>query len=563
MRARQGLDARLAGLREAVDALSHVPAEMLGTTAPLERAREVLGNVGRRRELSGDHTVVALAGATGSGKSSLLNALAGVDAATVGARRPTTAHPLAVLWTGTEVDPVAARPLLEWLEVGRTHEVPAGTGGWVDPDAVAGLVLLDLPDIDSVQVEHRRRAERLARTVDALVWVLDPQKYADAVVHTEFLRPMARYAEVTVVVLNQVDTLAEADRPAVLADLRERLVEDGLRDATVLTTSARTGEGVDRVREVIADLVRRRQAAQARLAADVATVAEALDDAYHADVPRELPAPTERTLVTALASAAGVDRVAEAVAGSYRYRAGRRTGWPLLRWLGRFRADPLRRLGLGRAGPAGPVDPDAPVTTITSVPAASPVERAQVHTALRSLGDVAAGGSRDPWRSYLRAGATSRAATVPDELDQAVLRTRLDDRDGRWFGLVGVLQWLVFAVFAAGVLWLGVYAVLGYLRIEIGWVPQVGPVPADPPLPALPAIPWPTVLLVGGAVLGLLVALLSRAAAALGARRRAARTRTALRRSITETARTGVLAEVAARAATAREFADGVRAARG
>src|SRR5690606_21438722 len=210
VRARQGLDARLAGLREAVDALSQVPAEMLGTTAPLERAREVLGNVGRRRELSGDHTVVALAGATGSGKSSLLNALAGVDAATVGARRPTTAHPLAVLWTGTEVDPAAARPLLEWLEVGRTHEVPAGTGGWVDPDAVAGLVLLDLPDIDSVQVEHRRRAERLARTVDALVWVLDPQKYADAVVHTEFLRPMARYAEVTVVVLNQVDTLAEA-----------------------------------------------------------------------------------------------------------------------------------------------------------------------------------------------------------------------------------------------------------------------------------------------------------------------------------------------------------------
>src|SRR5690606_39862920 len=139
------------------------------------------------------------------------------------------------------------------------------------------------------------------------------------------------------------------------------------------------------------------------------------------------------------------------------------------------------------------------------------------------------------------------AATLPDELDQAVLRTRLDDRDGRWFGLVGVLQWLVFAVFAAGVLWLGVYAVLGYLRIEIGWVPQVGPVPADPPLPALPAIPWPTVLLVGGAVLGLLVALLSRAAAAPGARRRAARPRTALRRASTATARTGGVGTAARR----------------
>src|SRR5690606_25491480 len=115
--------------------------------------------------------------------------------------------------------------------------------------------------------EHRTRAERLAKTVDVLVWVLDPQKYADAVVHADFLRPMARHAEVTVVLLNQIDRLAEADRGPVLADLGDRLAEDGLRRATVIGVSARTGEGLDEVRATILRLVQRRRAAEARLAA--------------------------------------------------------------------------------------------------------------------------------------------------------------------------------------------------------------------------------------------------------------------------------------------------------
>jgi hypothetical protein len=192
------------------------------------------------------------------------------------------------------------------------------------------------------------------------------------------------------------------------------------------------------------------------------------------------------------------------------------------------------------------------------------VQRAHVHTALRASGDAAATGSDEPWRSYIRGAATDAAATLPDELDQAVVRTELSGReDPRWFGLIGALQWLVFAAFLAGALWLGAYAVLGYLRIEATWVPQVGPVPADPPLPGFPAIPWPTALLVGGAVLGILVALLSGLCARLGARRRSARTRAALRRSVSETAHRTVLVPVAERVARARAFADGIALAQG
>ena len=54
---------------------------------------DVVDKVRARTAMRGGHTVVALAGATGSGKSSLFNALVGADVATVGARRPTTVTP--------------------------------------------------------------------------------------------------------------------------------------------------------------------------------------------------------------------------------------------------------------------------------------------------------------------------------------------------------------------------------------------------------------------------------------------------------------------------------------
>ena len=77
--------ARLAALREAVEATE-------GRLDPdlLARAGSVLERAEGRLALAGDHTVVALAGATGSGKSSLFNALAGSSLSQVGVRRPTT-----------------------------------------------------------------------------------------------------------------------------------------------------------------------------------------------------------------------------------------------------------------------------------------------------------------------------------------------------------------------------------------------------------------------------------------------------------------------------------------
>src|SRR6185503_9764649 len=204
----------------------------------LAPARELARRAGERLRLSGTHIVVALAGATGSGKSTLFNALAGAQISQPGMRRPTTGVAHAVVW-----DPGGAGPLLDWLEIPRRHAQDA-------QDDLRGLVLLDLPDHDSTEMAHRLEVDRLVKLVDVLVWVLDPQKYADAAVHDRYLRPLARHGDVMVVVLNQVDRLAAADVPDAVADVRRLLADDGLPDVPVLPVSATAGTGLDRLRDV-------------------------------------------------------------------------------------------------------------------------------------------------------------------------------------------------------------------------------------------------------------------------------------------------------------------------
>ena len=85
-------------------------------------------------------------------------------------------------------DPASA--LLDWLAVGARHHVDART----EPEGLGldGLVLLDLPDFDSRQVEHRVEADRVLGLVDVFVWVTDPQKYADARLHRDYLTALCR-----------------------------------------------------------------------------------------------------------------------------------------------------------------------------------------------------------------------------------------------------------------------------------------------------------------------------------------------------------------------------------
>ncbi|QDB79360.1 ABC transporter [Georgenia wutianyii] len=491
------LEERTEALGRALDlADGVVPAERL------DPARGVLGRAGERSAMAPGVTVAALLGATGSGKSSLFNALVGEPLAEVHARRPTTTRPLAAVW-----DAPGAGGLLDWLEVPERRVRPA------DP-RLTGLVLLDLPDIDSTRSENRRVAARLAERVDALVWVLDPQKYADAVVHEEYLHPLREHASVSIVVLNQADRLAAEDLPGVLDHLRGILRQDGMGDVEILTTSARTGEGVAALRERLARLVEEGRAARARLEADVRTAArelaaDQLPTGEVADEPREVGA-----LVAACAAAAGAGEVRTAVERSYRRRAVQQTGWPPLRWLARLRPDPLRRLHLER-----------PTDGATSLPAATPAQEAGVRTGVHDLAWTSTAGMADAWRARVTQRTEDRVPGLVDALDATIAREDLGaQRRPRWWRVWWLLGHLLFLTALAGAGWLAALAVLGYLQLPEPTTPMAGP------------LPWPTALLLGGLVAGLGLAVVGRVLARVGARRAGRRAGARLQSGIRQTA---------------------------
>ena len=144
---------RVDGLERAVEAAQgRLPDEIV------DPARHALEHAGQRLRLSADHTVVALAGATGSGKSSLFNAMCGLELAATGVKRPTTSWAVSCAW-----GPEGAGELLDWVGIPRRHQVSRGSlldSSDADQD-MHGLVLLDLPDHDSTEVSHHLEVDRL------------------------------------------------------------------------------------------------------------------------------------------------------------------------------------------------------------------------------------------------------------------------------------------------------------------------------------------------------------------------------------------------------------------
>ena len=511
----------------------------------LGEARRVVDQADRRLAISGGATVVALAGATGSGKSSTFNALSGTTLATVGVRRPTTAHAMACSW-GEE----SAEELLDWLQIPRRHALEADPG--MDP-ALDGLVLLDLPDHDSTELDHRMEVDRLVQLVDMLIWVVDPQKYADAAIHDRYLRPLAQHADVMMIILNHVDELTAVQREQCLSDLRRLLDSEGLSKVPVMAVSAVTGEGIEALRAALAKQVAEKQVAARRLAADVSVAAARLGAGSGMAKVTPLGRSSIDQLNTQVAIAAGVPVVTEAVGKAWRLRGGLATGWPVLAWIAKFKPDPLRRLHLDRLGVGRrrkEIDPSQ--VGRTSLPATSGVQKARVDTAVRALADQASQGLSRGWIEEIKRAARSAQDELPDRVDRAIATTDLDlAQHRRWWQLIRVLQWLLVAAVIVGLGWLGLSFLLAYLQL--------------PPLPAVTwwRLPAPTVLVVGGVLAGLLLAGLARIGVEVGARRRTAKARQLLRAAIARVTGELVVAPVKAEQARYESARSALERARG
>ncbi|GIF08062.1 GTPase family protein [Actinoplanes siamensis] len=495
----------------------------------LVTAHTVVERASGRLTLSLEHTVVALAGSTGSGKSSLFNALARFKLSPVGVRRPTTGTAHAVVWGPLE----PANRLLDWIGVlPRQRFVRESALDGDDEAALRGLVLLDLPDFDSVERAHQLEVDRLLGLVDQIVWVVDPQKYGDRILHQAYLSQFSTHAGVTIVVLNQADRLNAPDTEMVLRDLRRLLDEDGLAEAPVLASSAKQPGMLGDLRDALESTVADRQAALRRLAADLDAAGEDLAAMMGPPAAEdEVDRATVRQLTDALAASAGVPAVADAAAAAYRRRAAVATGWPLVRGLRRLRPDPLRKLHLGTKPETDAVSTD--IVPRTSLPEADAAQKSAVGLSVRAVATRAAAPLPEIWAPALNDAARSKAGDLPDALDKAIARTDLDaERHPLWWRVAGALQWVLLAAATAGLIWL----VLGYAMSALR-LPDIGG-------PEVGSVPLATVLLLGGLAAGLLVWLLLKPLVEAGGRRARRRAEQRLRAAVTDVGREYVVAPV-------------------
>lgn len=544
-------------------------------------AAETLERLSQRRELSTEHTVIGFFGATGSGKSTLFNAIAGQNIALSAPTRPTTSTVQAAIWEAE-----GSEELLDWLGIDKrvypqTQALAAeeASGGAVAPNAVTepapglfnrirravggrgemrtrtgGLILLDMPDFDSVTTTNRDLAARMMRYVDVLVWVVDPQKYADAVIHRDFMVPLAASGAQALCVLNQADKLAPAEVPAVLASLTRLLQAEGTEAhllAAPIAVSARTGEGVNVLRDLLAQVAAAKSLSLQRTDAQLHATASQLRTYAGGEgtvLAGAYALEAEQKLVKACYTSSQAEQVLQAATASYRRAAGQHTGWILTRWMSRLKADPLRRLHLGQqdekkssskdaksAGMLGSDSENAPELVASSLPPLSAAQKAGMANAVRQYSKQMAARIDEPWKRSIKEAALSREAELPELLERDM--TRIDYGLGRtrapWV-IFNALQWIALLSALVGVGWLTLISGMAYLQIHL----PPAPTPEGSP------VPLPTLLLLLGILLGIASAGVGRLLTAMGSRYYARKLRGRLQTGVEKAVQSCVVAPV-------------------
>jgi len=452
------------------------------------QAQELIERVDRRLSMSRDLSVIALTGATGSGKSSIFNALSRTALAEPGVRRPMTQEAMAITFGSTD-----STALLDSLGVTRRHVAPA--------QGLGGVVLLDLADCDSVVTSHREEVDHILTRSDLFFWVVDPQKYADMTLHEQYLRRWIGYDAIMAVILNQIDRLNLEQVATIHQDLVRLLQEDGLANPVVFDVSAVTGQGMDQLRRYVVQVASAKQAMGNRLLTDVVQVARLLRQQVGNDPVGSVGGLNLRDVSAACEEVVGVAQIGAAVRDSVERQGRLATGWPLSSWLTRMKPDPLKRLRLDR--PRGDESGEAPIRSVVH-----PAGQARIDTALRGLGNEAGAKLPRSWKGPLDRVIRRQGATLLERLDEAVLATDVaSTQPAGWWKMVRVLQWVIMVCTVGGALWL----LVNLVSTAAAGSPALVP-------PHVGGMSLPAWLFLGGVVLGLVVAGLSRIGVRVGAK---------------------------------------------
>ena len=147
-------------LNDAIHKLERLASDDGSWRPLLDEAPELRARVAELHERLEDipaPLVAVLFGGTGTGKSTLLNALAGAPIAQAGERRPTTNEPTV------------------YLPPGAAHDF--GSAKYVENACLDALILIDTPDTDSIRPEHCERVAELLHRADVVLFCATQQKY--------------------------------------------------------------------------------------------------------------------------------------------------------------------------------------------------------------------------------------------------------------------------------------------------------------------------------------------------------------------------------------------------